>query len=120
MPAVMTPWEVHEHIAFLLQESDPAQPAFAATEEATNRFVHIWRALWSTFGEDRRGFARYAAALDEFGKHLVRAGAPSVRMRNNYPLMASLQALILVCALQRPQQGATAAEYPVAAPAVSA
>jgi hypothetical protein len=122
MPVVMSPWEIREHIAFLLQESDPAQPAFAATVAVTNRFTHIWRALWSTFGEDHRGFARYAEALDEFGKELARVGAPSLRMRNNYPLMASLQALIIVCALQRPQHSARqpASEYPIAAPAVTA
>jgi hypothetical protein len=123
MPQVMNPWEVRNHLSFLLQECDPNQPAFAATVKATNRFIHVWRSLWSTFGEDRRGLPRYSEALDQYGEELARAGAPSLKMRNNYPVMASIQALILVCALAQRSQAPTRAapEYPAAAsPAVTA
>jgi hypothetical protein len=99
LPTVMSPWEITEHVRFLLQETDPAQPAFTATAAATSRFIGIWRGLWSTFGEDQRGAVRYAQALDAFAKDLVRVGAPALKMKNSYPLMNSIQALIIVSAL---------------------
>jgi hypothetical protein len=122
MPSVMTPWEIRTHLSFLLQETDQAQPAFGPTVQATNRFIHVWRSLWSTFGDNRRGLARYGEALDEFANDLMRAGAQSLKMKNNYPLMASIQALILVCALAERSgaKAAAASPYTTTSPSVTA
>lgn len=104
VPVVMTPWEVREHINFLLTELQPNQPAFAATAQATSRFVHIWRALWSTFGESREGWPRYRRALEDLLAGLRAARADTLKLKNGGALMASLNALVIGMALSdKPQ-----------------
>ena len=98
-PVVMTPWECSDHINFLLNESDPNQPAMPAVRQAVGRFLHVWRALWSTYGEAREGWPRYRRALSQFNEDLKAAHAHTIRMRNRTLFMTSLGYLVLAPAL---------------------
>lgn len=101
VPKVMSPWEASEHIKFLLSEADPPnQPTLPAVTEASMRFLHTWRSLWSTFGESEEGWPRYGKALAEYNAALKAAQAHTVRMSNGAPMMNSLSYLVLSPALQ--------------------
>lgn len=101
VPVVMSPWEAAEHVKFLLAEAQPQnQPALPAVYEASMRFLHVWRSLWSTFGESKEGWPRYNQALDAYNAALKGAQAHTVRLSNGSPMMSSLSYLILSTALQ--------------------
>jgi hypothetical protein len=82
IPVVMTPWEIGAHIQFLLAETDPRHPSHGPTARATARFLHVWRSLWSTFGERREGWPRYRKALDGFARDLRAARAETLKFGN--------------------------------------
>jgi|CXWL01.1.fsa_nt_gi hypothetical protein len=99
LPLVMTPWEAREHITFLLGELAPDGPALPATAQATTRFLHVWRALWSAHGEDQAGWPRYRRALDVFVRELQGARAETLKLRNGGDLVQSLFSLVINVAL---------------------
>jgi hypothetical protein len=104
IPTVMTPWEVRDHTNFLLQETDPGQPAFQATVLALNRFNHIWRGLWSSYGESADGWPHYRRALDALTQSLKDARAETLKLRNSYAFVTSLSSLVVAMALaDKPQ-----------------
>lgn len=98
-PKVMSPWEVSDHVNFLLGDAAPNQPALPATRQAAAQFVHKWRALWSAYGEAEAGWPRYRAALNEFIETLKRAQAHTIRLRNRTVFMNALAYLVLAPAL---------------------
>jgi hypothetical protein len=99
VPAVMTPWEVQGHLDFLFRESDQKHSQFMAVAHAASHFAHVWRALWSTFGESRVGWPRYRKALDAFALQLRDARANDVSLRNGSNLYATIMAIIVHPAL---------------------
>src|SRR3546814_2141712 len=46
VPVVMTPWEVREHISFLLREAVP-DPRLASIQRALSTFTRDWQAAWA-------------------------------------------------------------------------
>jgi Sulfotransferase family/Aspartyl/Asparaginyl beta-hydroxylase len=129
VPAVMTPWEVRSHIAFLLSEAvqDVRLPK---VHDALVVFTRDWHALWSCYGVDRSGWPRYRAVLDAARPSLLAAGAGEVGLRNGLRLMAALEACVLEPALAdrrndtdpetREAPSPRAAAAPAAAPGVAA
>jgi hypothetical protein len=95
LPQVMSPWEVSNHIDFLLSEALPNQPNLQQVMQLAMRFKHVWRAIWSTHGEDKAGWPQYRAALDEFSAGLKMAQATRVRLRNNADLFLALFTLVI-------------------------
>ncbi|MBS0384395.1 MAG: sulfotransferase [Proteobacteria bacterium] len=98
-PRVMTPWEVREHTQFLLAELDEQTPAPMELQRAIAEFTHVWRALWSTYGETGQGQAQYEHALSTFADELNRTGARRLFLRNGSNLVTALQHYILDVAL---------------------
>jgi hypothetical protein len=96
---VMTPWEIQNHISFLFGEALPNQPHTPAADEAATRFSHIWRSLWSTFGESDAGHARYRRALDEFDARLRACNAGSIKLANGADLYMAMSTLVIGMAL---------------------
>jgi hypothetical protein len=82
VPTVMSPWEIQGHVDFLFRESQQNHANFARIAQAASRFTHIWRALWSTYGESQTAWPRYRKALDDFAAELRTAGAKDVKLRN--------------------------------------
>lgn len=99
IPKVMTPWEASTHTSFLLQETDPAQPAFEPVVRATSQFLHTWHSLWSTFGESAKGWPRYRRALDALIADLNASGAQTLMLRNSYGFAQALNAAVIGVAL---------------------
>jgi hypothetical protein len=97
VPQVMTPWEMREHLMFLLSDAQP-HPQLAAMRLVVTRFSFVWRALWAQFGTDRSGWPDYRRALDEFRQQMTQAAAP-LKLACGAPFMAGLDAGMLDVAL---------------------
>lgn len=110
VPLVMTPWEIQGHVDFLFREADQKHPRFMPIAHAASRFTHIWRALWSTYGESEIGWPRYRKALDEFAAQLMDLRAIDVPLRNGSNLQATFGAWILTPGLSDRQRDDGAGE----------
>ena len=113
----MTPWEIQGHIDFLFREAQQKHANFPRVAQVAMRFTHIWRALWSTFGESEAGWPRYRKALDELTAQLRASGAKDVKLRNGSDLFATIGALIILPALADKQHDSGAGETRDAVPA---
>lgn len=98
VPQVMSPWEVREHIGFLLGElvQPPASPAL---QQSLLIFARRWHALWSCYGESREGWPRYRALLDQSRQEAAACGAGEIKFRNMLPFLAALDACVFGAAL---------------------
>src|SRR3546814_9102055 len=93
VPVVMTPWEVREHISFLLREAVP-DPRLASVQRALSTFTRDWQAAWACHGEDRTGWPRYRALLQALHAELVALGINQIGLRNEAGLMHALTACL--------------------------
>lgn len=109
VPVVMTPWELREHIGFLLGHVRP-HPQLAYAQQFALRFLNGWHALWAQYGTDRAGWPAYRAALDAFADGMERF-AVSLELVNNTMFMNTLRAMVLRVALAD-RGGATDAYEP--------
>lgn len=99
IPTVMSPWEVSAHLNFLLAEVEARPPTYARAAQAIARFVHVWRALWSAFGERREGWPRYRSTLDAFAQELRSARADTLKFRNGGDLFSAAFTQVVAVAL---------------------
>ncbi|MBA3487775.1 MAG: aspartyl/asparaginyl beta-hydroxylase domain-containing protein [Lysobacter sp.] len=65
VPAVMTPWELSAHLAFLFDEALP-HPQLPVLRQQAARLIQLWRGLWAQHGEAASGRASFRAAFDAF------------------------------------------------------
>lgn len=99
VPTVMTPWEAREHTQFLLADAPQDHPAFPAVHQATARFLHIWRALWSTYGEREEGWPRYREAIDALAADLEQARADTLLLRSGAHFLSTLRNMVMFYAV---------------------
>ena len=97
VPVVMSPWELREHLGFLVDESQPG-PALAPIQQIAGRFTRSWQALWARYGEDRSGWPEYRRLLDAFVDE-VSPHAEVVTLRNGNPLLPALNGIVTRTAL---------------------
>lgn len=99
VPVVMSPWEARDHINFLLADAAPNHPVMAGVQQASGRFLHVWRGLWSTYGERAEGWPRYREALTRFADDLKRARAGELPLRSGASFMNTLHNMVISFAL---------------------
>jgi hypothetical protein len=99
VPKVMSPWELREHINFLLSEASPGQAVAANVARVASPFLHRWRALWSEYGEDETGWPRYRQLISAFVRDLKAVRADDLLLVNEVDFFASLEAMVLSVAL---------------------
>jgi len=99
VPLVMSPWEVREHIGFLLGELTPNQPLAGDVARVASRFAHAWRAVWSAHGESETGWARYQQLLGAFARDLRAARAQELLLVNEVDFFECMRAMVLDYAL---------------------
>ena len=97
VPQVMSPWEVREHLMFLLSDVRP-HPQIPFVQSVISRFVFVWQALWAQYGPDRSGWPSYRRALDEFHQQMTQATAP-LQLACGVQFMSGLRAGLLDVAL---------------------
>jgi len=73
LPTVMTPWEVREHIVFLLSDALP-DGNLAAIQQALLLFSRRWQGLWSRYGDGGDGWPRYRDLLERTRADLLARG----------------------------------------------
>jgi hypothetical protein len=93
-PVVMTPWEVRDHILFLLSECVPGSPQLQPVAQILNRFSMGWHARWATFGEDPAGRPAYQKLLGETWRQLSAQRVDELVMKNDMWFASSLKKLI--------------------------
>lgn len=93
VPLVMTPWEVREHIAFLLGESEATQQRQRMEHDVLQPFMHEWHASWAKHGQDSRGFSDYRVLRD--GLRASIAQYADLRLHNGVRLVQALQAIVV-------------------------
>ena len=72
LPAVMSPWEVREHLSFLMSETRPAEALRAFAQSMVGPFALEWHALWAKYGDTGEGLMEYRALRDAFRAQLPR------------------------------------------------
>lgn len=116
VPAVMTPWELREHLFFLLAEVRP-HPQLAAAQHAVAGFLGTWQALWAEHGTAVAGWPAYRQALDQLEQGMERH-AVALQMVNGALFMNTLRGMVLRVALaDRPPPQAEALRAAPTAPA---
>jgi hypothetical protein len=98
-PDVMTPWELRDHLTFLMSEVAPGQPRVAPVGQALNRLRVNWHALWAQYGDAAQARPAYAALLKEGWAKIDGLGANAIALNNGMPLGRCLKALIFEAAL---------------------
>jgi Aspartyl/Asparaginyl beta-hydroxylase len=92
VPVVMSPWEIEQHLSFLLEECQP-HPQLALIRQRTRRFVQQWKGLWAQYGDAPDGRARFRAAMDTFVSD-TRPMAQGIKLHNDMPWIQVLVVMI--------------------------
>lgn len=110
VPVVMTPWEARDHITFLLSDAVQDNPVLPDVYQATMRFLHNWRALWSIYGESEAGWPRYRKTLDELVADLQAARAENMHLRSGANFLTALFNMVVNFAVSDAPRDLTAGE----------
>ncbi|RZA30003.1 MAG: hypothetical protein EOP92_35795, partial [Lysobacteraceae bacterium] len=97
-PVVMSPWELRDHMVFLLAEAVPV-PQLAAIQQSLLLFSRRWQALWSCYGESREGWPRYRRLLELSWQDLRAKGIDGVQLKNELGFARALSSYIFDMAL---------------------
>jgi hypothetical protein len=92
VPAVMSPWELGQHLSFLLGECLP-HPQVPTLQQHAARLIRQWKGLWAQYGDAVEGRAKYRAAFDAFAT-TVRPLAQGVTLRNEMPWLQVMMVMI--------------------------
>ncbi|HLZ84016.1 MAG TPA: sulfotransferase [Caulobacteraceae bacterium] len=98
-PIVMTPWELRDHLGFLMSELAPGRSEAGAVGQVLNRLRVNWHALWARSGDDEAARPEYAALLARAWSPLEALGVDGLPLRNGMMLGRCLRALIFESAL---------------------
>ena len=99
VPEVMTPWELRDHLGFLMSELAPGDPRAGPVGQVLNRLRANWHALWARSGDDVAARPEYAALLAAAWPRLEAMGVNSLALKNGMSLGRCLRALIFESAL---------------------
>lgn len=108
VPKVMTPWEMREHIEFLVRDVVP-HPQLAVVRQMLVRLQTAWQALWAEHGDGPASWPLYRRTLDEFESAITPVATP-LKLVNDAWFVPTLQAMILRFALADRQKAANADE----------
>lgn len=97
VPQVMTPWELREHIQFILAHVEP-HPQLAIVQRQAARFVSGWQALWARYGDGHDGRPAYREALNTFAGNMEAQATP-LRLANGMRFMNTMRSMVLGVAL---------------------
>lgn len=97
VPEVMTPWEMREHITFLLRETQP-HAQLEPAQQVTARFLSAWQALWSEFGTDPAARPAYRKALATYEQWLKQSAA-ALQLANGSSLVVAMRLMVFSVAV---------------------
>ncbi len=94
LPKVMTPWELRDHLGFLLSEVAPGDPRMGPIAQTLNRLRVNWHALWAQSGDADAVHERYRTLLKTYWDKIVALGVNEVALKNRMSLGLCLKTLI--------------------------
>lgn len=97
LPDVMSPWELKEHLNFLLGDVQPHEQ-LAQVGQNIARFVTAWHETWSEHGSNRAAWPIYREKLNAFHQ-LMRRFAGTLRLNSGMLFMEGVTGLSLAGAL---------------------
>lgn len=92
LPTVMSPWELGQHLSFLLGECLP-HPQLPQLQQHTARLMRQWKGLWAQYGDAAEGRASFRAAIDAYALS-VRPLAQGVMLRNEMPWLQVMTVML--------------------------
>jgi hypothetical protein len=99
LPTVMTPWELRDHLGFLLSDVAPGDPRVGPVAQALNRLRVNWHALWAEAGDAEAAKPQYAAMLAAAWDRITALGVHEIPLKNQMSLGLCLKTLIFDSAL---------------------
>ncbi|HZC37645.1 MAG TPA: aspartyl/asparaginyl beta-hydroxylase domain-containing protein [Sphingomicrobium sp.] len=97
-PAVMSPWEIRCHLAFIAENVE-THPQLDSVMKRLDRFADGWAALWAQYGPSSQGIPEYRRLLGETRTEVERLGSGQIGLRNELQLSTMLDQLIFVMAV---------------------
>ena len=70
VPAVMSPWELKQHLSFLLDEALP-HAQLPALRQRADRLIPLWKGLWAQYGDAAEGRALFLKKAQGFLKVIL-------------------------------------------------
>ena len=110
LPKVMSPWEIRQHLAYILEHALPHDRLEHATKRL-DRFATAWEAAWSQYGSSESGFPVYRNLIDAMRAELkaMKADEMLLRSRLKGGLLYTIENMIFWNAVQRANVPAEAA-----------
>jgi hypothetical protein len=93
VPSVMSPWEIRDHVGFLLGETPPGEAAQALAHGLLGPFTRDWQALWALHGDSGRGIDDYRRLRDRLRGAIGQFD--QVVLRNGITFNAALRAIVV-------------------------
>jgi hypothetical protein len=97
-PKVMSPWELKQHIDYVLDHATGEAPT-APVAKRLDRFISAWHAAWSQFGPSDEGLPSYRSLIERLRGELKTLNADRIVLRNDQQLGFTIDAFILRNAL---------------------
>lgn len=107
VPAVMTPWELNDHLGLLFADAVP-HPNLAQVRQITTRFARTWQGLWFQYGDRPEGHASYRAVLQRFIEEIKTPAQPMV-LKNELRWYNALMTIVCKFAVSAEQAQAESA-----------
>ena len=97
-PAVMSPWELRCHLAFLKDHARP-DPKLEPVLERMEQFADDWSAAWAEFGTSETGRPTYTGLIDVARRDAAKLRSNECLLNNEWPLQGMFESLIFQMAL---------------------
>lgn len=92
VPPVMSPWELRQHLGFLLDDTLPS-PSLPLVRQHADLLYRGWRGNWAAHADTARGKPEYRRLLDRFVK-AVNPLAATMRMKNDLALFPAMMMMV--------------------------
>jgi hypothetical protein len=102
-PKVMSPWEMKQHIDYVLDHAPP-EARGGQLAKRLDRFVTGWHAAWSQYGPSDDGLPTYHSLIQQMRNELASLNAQQIKLQNEQGLGFVLEALVLWNAVAPPAQ----------------
>ena len=105
-PAVMSPWELRCHLAFLRDEAQP-HPSLAEVTRRLDKFAYEWGALWAAYADSPEGLPAFRQLMSQTGRDLARLAGQDILLKNGltfYHVLGRLVFEVAVGSLPEPSR----------------
>jgi hypothetical protein len=100
-PKVMSPWEMRQHVDYVLDRAPP-EARSSVLARRLDRFITGWHAAWAQFGTSDEGLPSYHALVESMRRELTSLNAQQFKLENQQGLGFVIDALVLWNAVALP------------------